>query len=182
MATSSGNREGVVTPRHLVGALLGAFAAWLVVLAFLSLYAAILGFGALAPFEGPHSTLDVQGGPGLPLGLVIDFVIPAVAALIFVGALLVLSRTTLRKPSFLSTLDALVAGTLLGVCVWALLFVPFTIHNSGPLNAQVAATLGMGLLDHLAFGAVVGLVIFRVGGPVRFAGHRTQIAKPPPTS
>ena len=166
-----------VNRRHVGGAILGAFAAWLVVLGFSSLYSILLGFGPLDPFTGTGSVLGFQGTKALVLGLGLDFVIPLVAAIVFLLALALLSRSQFTVLEFVSRARALGAGALLGLVVWAVFYIPVIYELTHPTPSQFVGPLLFGFVDHLVFGAVIGLLIFLVGGPVPFA-RRTMS---PPT-
>jgi hypothetical protein len=165
---------GVVNRRHLAGVFLGGLAAWGVILGFLSLYSVIYGYGFLAPFQGARSTLGFNGTQGLVLLILIDLIIPLVAGFIFLGALFLLSRTNIAWLSFATRTRALGDGLLLGFAVWALLYIPVLFQMSHPTLAQAVAPLVLGLIDHLAFGATLVLVIFSIGGPVPFGDHPTD--------
>ena len=169
---------GTVTWRHGMGLVIGALAAWLVILAFLSLYAALYGQGFLSPFQGSRDAFGLTGTTGLVLLLLLDLVIPFLAGVGFLLALLVLSRTRLTLLGFSRRRQAAFDGLLLGTAVWALLYVPVILVVAGiPLHDAVTP-LTMGLIDHLAFGATMVLVIFHVGGPVRFGGDPASAPGP----
>jgi hypothetical protein len=160
--------DSTVNRRHVAGAVLGAFAAWFVILAFLSLVSAIYGNGWLAPFEGSRTAFGFDGAAGLWLLLLIDLVIPFVAACIFVVALAILSRTEFRLLGFQSRREMLLDGLLLGLAVFGLFYVPVLFQMAHPSLAAAVTPLAIGLIDHLAFGVTIVAVIFRVGGPVEF--------------
>lgn len=159
---------GVVRGRHWAGALLGGLAAWLVILVLASLYSVVNGYGPLGPYQGTGDVLGFGSTAGLVVGFLVDLVIPLIVALLFVVALSVLSRRPLPLLAFVTKGRATLDGALTGLVVWAVFYTPVTysLSHSG-LTAFVRSLL-FGLLDHLAFGAVIGLVVFVVGGPVPF--------------
>jgi hypothetical protein len=155
-----------VTWRHLAGAFLGALAAWVVIVLFLASYSLLSGSTALAPFQGPHTIGPFSGTQGTAVLVLIDFVIPLIGGVLFVAALAVVSRTRLTRLAFTSRPRALAEGALLGLVVFVTFYVPVLYQLSHPTLAQAVLPLVEGFLDHLAFGAVLGLVIYLVGGPV----------------
>ncbi len=160
--------------RHWVGAVFAGVAAWLVVLLFSSANSVLHGYGVLGPYEGTGDVLGVRGTSGLLVGLLVDLLIPLVAAFVFVATLGVFSRRTLAWPSFTTRGWAVVDGALLGIVVWAVFYIPVIYSLDHPTFASFLQPLGFGLLDHVAFGVTIGWMIFEVGGPVDFrrAGSR----------
>lgn len=142
--------------------------AWLVVLLFSSADSVLDGYGVLGPYQGTGAVLGVRGTPGLLVGFLVDLLIPLAAAVVFVATLAVFSRRTLARPSFTSRGWAIIDGALLGVVVWAVFYIPVIYSLDHPTFASFLQPLGFGLLDHVAFGATIGGVIFEVGGPVDF--------------
>ncbi len=169
---------GAVNRRHFAGAFVGGVAAWGVVLGFSSLYSVLNGFGPLGPYQGTGTLLGVSGSSALILGLALDLVIPVVAGLLFVVGLAILSRTTVHWLEFVTRSRAAADGALLGLIVWALFYVPVIYMLTHPTPSQFLGPLLFGLVDHPAFGAVIGLLVFAVGGPVRFRS-RSEAPRPP---
>lgn len=165
---------GGVRGRHWLGAVLGGVAAWLLILVTSSLYSVANGFGPLGPYEGSGQVLGFGYGSstGLVVGLLVDFAIPLVVAFAFVVALAILSRRSIPALEFVSRGAAALDGALTGLVVWAVLYAPVIYSISHPAPVAYAHSLGFGLFDHLAFGAVIGLVVYQVGGPVSFGRER----------
>ena len=159
-------------PRHLAGALVGGLAAWAVVLAFLSLYSGLFGRGWTAPFQGGRTTLGVTGTSGLVLGLLLDLVIPLCGAVGLLAALWLLARVRVPWLAFDGYGWGALAGFLVGLTIWTVLFVPFTLAATGQTFVGAQRTLLLALVDHLAFGTAIGLAVYRVGGPVALAATR----------
>jgi len=159
---------GRVTWRHFLGAVLGALGAFVVVLGFIVLYSVLKGHDPLAPFESGGTIAGFTGNTGLAILTLLDFIIPLGAGIGFVVALAVLSRWNLPALAFVSRRRALLDGLLLGSAVWLLFFVPVTLEVFHTALDRAAVTLLGGLVDHLAFGAVLVSIIYQVGGPVPF--------------
>ena len=163
---------------HVIGVFAGALVAALVIYGFLSLISEIYGYGWLGPFHGSADAFGFHGSTGHLVLLLLDLVIPLIAASIFLVALVVLSRTEIRILGFESRRQVLLDGLLLGLAVWILLYVPFTVQSSHLGLDQAVVPLGLGLMDHLAFGLAISLVMFRIGGPVHFGRLSPDGARP----
>lgn len=148
---------------------MGGLAAGALVLVLSSEYSVAGGYGVLGPYSGIGSVLGLSGSTAIAVGVLVDLVIPIVVGLVMVGTLALLSRTRLRFLELRSYLRAVVEGGLLGLVVWGVFYVPVIDHLSGgaPLSS-LASSLEFGLAEHVLFGAVLGVVIFAVGGPIAF--------------
>ncbi len=165
-----------VHARHLPAAVLAGLAAGGCILALSSLYSVAEGYSALGPFRSIGVLLGFGGGSGLGVGIFVEFLIPIVAGFVMVVTLAVMARTHLRFLEFRTRLRALAEGGLLGLVIWAVFYVPVTDHLSGHLTLP---TLLFALAEHVTFGAVIGIVLFVVGGPVTCRSHDHPPVRPP---
>ncbi|MCI4358612.1 MAG: hypothetical protein L3J99_06255 [Thermoplasmata archaeon] len=158
-----------VGARHLAGALVAGIAGGICVLILSSWYSVYGGYTILGPYQGIGSVLGFSGDMATNIGLLVDMVIPIVIAYLMVGTLAVLSRTHLRFLEFRSPVRAGTEGGVVGVIVFGVFYVPVIEHLTHyPVLSAIAKTLEFGLAEHLIFGAVIGVVLYFVGGPVTF--------------
>ncbi len=157
---------GAVKVRHVIGAVLGALAAFLVIVAFLALYSVMNGSAPLKPFENAKAIGPFTGTLATGVLVFLDFLIPLVAGLVYLVALALISRTSLSGLALTSSLRAVGHGLLLGLAVFVSFYIPVMYTLSHPTLAQAVKPLLQGFADHLAFGVALVLVIYGVGGPV----------------
>ncbi len=170
---------GAVRKRHVIGAVLGAIAAFLVIVAFLALYSVLNGSAPLKPFENAKAIGPFTGTLATGVLIFLDFLIPLVAGLGYLVALALISRTSLSGLALTSALRAVGHGLLLGLAVFVSFYIPVMYTLSHPTLAQAVKPLLQGLADHLAFGVALVLVIYRVGGPV--TARLSQGTRPSPS-
>lgn len=158
-----------VRRRHWWGALVAGVAAAGSVLVLSSWYSVAGGYPVLGPYQGIGTTLGFSGNTATTVGVSVDILIPIVVALVMVSTLALLSRTRLTILALTSHVRALVEGALLGVVVWAVFYVPVLedLNHGAPLSS-LAQPLLFGLAEHVLFGAIIGVTIFLIGGPVTF--------------
>jgi hypothetical protein len=155
--------------RHIAGAFAAGIAGGVCVLILSSWYSVYGGYTILGPYQGIGTVLGFSGNMATDIGLLVDMVIPIVIAFIMVGTLAALSRTRLRFLEFRSPLRAASQGGIMGVIVFAVFYVPVIEYLSHyPVLSAIQKSLEFGLGEHLIFGAVIGLVLYFVGGPVTF--------------
>jgi hypothetical protein len=158
-----------VRSRHLAGAVVAGLAAGACVLVLSALYSVAGGFAASSPFQSIGRLLGFGGSSATAVGVFVDILIPIVAAFVMVVTLALLSRTRLFRLEFCTHPRALAEGGVLGLVIWAVFYVPVIARlSSHPTISSLASSLSFALFEHVAFGAVIGLVLFVVGGPVTF--------------
>lgn len=158
-----------VRARHIPAAVLAGLAAGGCVLLLSSLYSVATGFGVLGPYQGIGGLLGFAGTGAIAVGILVDLVIPIVAAFVLVVTLALLSRTHLAPLEFRTRLRALAEGGTMGLVIWAVFYVPVIEHLANhPTLSSLLSSLLFGLAEHVVFGAVLGIVLFVVGGPVTF--------------
>ena len=125
------------------------------------------GYGVLGPYQGIGDVLGFAGNTAVAVGVFVDFLIPLVAAFVMLAALVLVSRTPLVLLEFRSRLRALAEGGVVGVVIWAVFYVPVIedLSNHATL-ASLLPSLTFGLFEHMLFGAVIGIVLFVIGGPI----------------
>jgi hypothetical protein len=158
-----------IRSRHVSAAIVAGFAAGIIVLVLSSLNSVAGGFGALGPYQGIGELLGFSGGTAIGIGIAVDIVIPIVAAFVMVATLALLSRTRFFLLEFRTHLRALAEGGMIGLVIWAVFYVPVISHLSNhPTLSSLLSTLLFGLFEHVVFGAVIGIILFLLGGPVMF--------------
>ena len=169
-----------VRARHLPAAVLGGLTAGGLVLVLSSLYSVANGFTVLGPYQGIGGLLGFAGTGATAVGVLVDLVIPIVAAFVMVATLALLSRTHLWGLEFRTRLRALGEGAALGLVIWAVFYVPVIEHLSNhPTLSGLLTSLLFGLGEHVAFGAIIGIVLFVAGGPVTFQPRDAARSVPP---
>ncbi|MCI4359264.1 MAG: hypothetical protein L3J95_02435 [Thermoplasmata archaeon] len=169
--------------RHILAAFAAGLAGGASVLILASAYSVEEGFGFLSPYQGIGRVLGFSGTTGLAVGFLVDFLIPIVVALVMVLTLAVLSLTRWRVLEFTDPFRASGEGGLVGMVVFAVFYIPVIelLTHYPPLPA-LRDSLLFGFAEHLIFGAVIGLVLFLVGGPVRFRSPSLYLPGGAPTT
>ncbi len=157
---------GAVRARHFAGVVLGALAAFIVIVAFIALYSVMNGSAPLAPFQGTNTIGPFSGTTATEVLVLLDFLIPLVAGTLFLAVSFVVSRSSMSALSLTSPFRALAQGALLGLTVFVLFYIPVLYTLAHPTLPQAVKPLLQGLVDHLAFGSVLVLVVYLVGGPI----------------
>ena len=169
-----------VRARHLAAAVFAGLAAGGCVLVLSALDSLANGFTALGPDQSIGGLLGFAGSTAVAIGIAVDVVIPIDAAFVMVITLALLSRTHLVLLEFRTRLRALAEGGAIGLVIWAVFYVPVIEHLSNhPTLSGLLSSLLFGLAEHVTFGAVIGIVLFVVGGPVTFLSHDTRAAGAP---
>ncbi len=164
---------GAVKARHFAGVVLGALAAFVVIIGFIAVYSVMNGSAPLSPFQGANTIGPFTGTTATEVLVFLDFLIPLVAGTLFLAISFVISRSSLSALGLTSPIRALAQGALLGLAVFFLFYIPVLYTLAHPTLARAVQPLLQGLVDHLAFGSVLVLVVYLVGGPIPTA-PRTQ--------
>lgn len=155
--------------RQVAAAFAAGLAGGATVLLLASAYSVEGGYGFLSPYQGIGSVLGFAGTTGLAVGFLVDFLIPIVVALVMLGALAALSLTRWRLLEFTTPRRAASEGAFVGLVVFTVFYIPvIELLTNRPPVAALTTSLLFGFVEHIVFGTVIGLVLFAVGGPVRF--------------
>jgi hypothetical protein len=171
-----------IRSRHVAAAVVAGLAAGVTVLVLSSLNSLAGGYSALGPYQSIGGLLGFTGRAAIGVGIVVDIGIPIVAAFVMIATLALLSRTSFLRLEFRSHLRAIAEGGAIGLVIWAVFYVPVISHlSSHPTLSSLLPSLLFGLFEHVVFGAVIGIVLFLVGGPVLF-GSREKTPPGTPTA